>query len=399
MDGSPESAPLDGGEASNSAGNTGDDAPDPKPSDPDANDGDAGAEGVTQINSEEAGPYVVGTRRIEVTVPGGRVLPVQLWYPAVESARGEALAGHPVEDFEPAGARHDTLKALIAQAPDGCTNKTMHAAASPAALGTESKFPAIVFSHCNNCTRFSSFSSSEHLASWGFIVAAPDHEGGTLYDAQADSSQGVTPAFLEVRAADMSGVIDALLDASSQALPSDLRGRIDPDRLGVFGHSFGSITTGFVLQNDTRVRAGVMIAAAPETTELGKVSIAKITQPSLFLLAREDNSIGELGNISLRDNYANYPTEAWLVEVNDAGHWSFSDLCGLTDAFKAGCGMGTRQTSAAAAFNYVNNDTARGIAAAYTLAYFGRELMNDEIAAEYLKVARPAKYVYLKHHK
>ena len=361
-------------------------------------DEDARVSPAGPIDPDATGPYVVGTVRVEMGAAGGRTLPLQLWYPAVESARAEAEAGRPLADLEPAGARHDLLAALVSTAPEPCTNKTFHAAEAPTPLSRDEPWPAVVFSHCLDCTRFSSFSTAEHLASWGFIVAAPDHEGGTLYDAQAGSSAGLTAAFLETRAQDISSVFDVLLDPASNVLPAQLRGTIDPDNLGVFGHSFGSVTTGLVLQNDKRAKASVMIAAPPENPLLGKVSIAKITQPTLFLLAREDNSITEVGNIALRNNYTHYPAEAWLVEVVDAGHYSFSDLCGLVKGFKAGCGNDTRQTSVDVPFTYLDNQVGRNIAKGYTLAYFGRELVNDAVAAEYLKLPTPRQYVTIEHH-
>lgn len=355
---------------------------------------------VFTIEPDKSGPYPVGTRRVEIKV-GSRTLPVQLWYPAVEAARAQAMAGVPLENIEPPGERHDTLAALVAKAPDGCTNKTMHAANAPAAFQREEPWPTVLFSHCLDCTRYSDFSSAEHIASWGFVVAAPDHEGGTLYDAQAGTSAGMTPEFLEVRAQDITGVIDVLIDEKSTAVPKDLRGKIDAQNLGVFGHAYGAVTAGLVLQNDERVRAGVLVAAPIETPKLGKVSIAKITQPSLFILAREDNSISEADNLALRNNYENYPNEAWLLEVIDAGHWTFSDVCGLVEEFQAGCGEGTRQSSLVTdvKFTYLDNEIGRGIGKAYTLAYFGRELTEDPVAGEYLKLPKPSQYVTIRHHK
>ena len=32
------------------------------------------------------------------------------------------------------------------------------------------------------------------------------------------------------------------------------------------------------------------------------------------------------------------------LDIADSGHWSFSDLCGLSEAFSPGCGRGTRHS-------------------------------------------------------
>jgi predicted dienelactone hydrolase len=351
-----------------------------------------------EVIADQPGPYAVGTLRIELEVSADRRLPVQLWYPAVETARAAAEAGRPLAEIEPEGARHDLLKTLVADAPDACTNKTLRAADAPASLRHEDGWPLILFSHCMDCTRFSAFSTSEHLSSWGFIVAAPDHEGGTLYDAEADASVGLTAAFLQTRGSDVLAVLDAMLDPSTRELPAHLRGQIDPQRIGAFGHSYGSVTTGLAMQNDARIRAGVFVAAPPENPLLGGVELRRITQPALFILAREDNSITAAGNLLLRNNYDNFPNEAWLLEVVDAGHWSFSDICGLTQAFQAGCGDGPRQGNPTATFTYLDNAVARSIARAYVLAYFARELLEDPVAAEYLRLEAPREYVTIMHH-
>jgi predicted dienelactone hydrolase len=163
--------------------------------------------------------------------------------------------------------------ALLAETPEGCPTRTLHAArdAAPA----EGPFPLLVFSHCFACTRFSSASLAEHLDSHGFAVAAPDHAGNTLFD---DLDEKVTPldtTTLEQRASDVVALLDALLDPNGLATPAALRGRFDATRVGAYGHSFGSVTTGLVTQRDPRVKASAGIAAPMENVLLPGVKIAE----------------------------------------------------------------------------------------------------------------------------
>jgi dipeptidyl aminopeptidase/acylaminoacyl peptidase len=58
----------------------------------------------------------------------------------------------------------------------------------------------------------------------------------------------------------MKAVLDTLLDPRARVVPSGLRGRIDRTRVGAYGHSFGGLTTGLLVEQDARVRAGVAIA-------------------------------------------------------------------------------------------------------------------------------------------
>jgi predicted dienelactone hydrolase len=362
---------------------------------------DSGANQKTDSSESDNSkpPYAVGTVRIEISAGEDRTIPVQLWYPAVESARAEATEGHPTEEFEPAGDRRDQLASMMAKSPDGCTSKVMHAAHAPDVLSQSSPFPAVVVSHCMDCVRFSTFTVAEHLASLGFVVAGPDHVNGTIYDAKSI----LDDEFLQVRANDIKSVIDMLLDAQSSLLPTGLRAKIDPDRIGMYGHSYGSTTTGRVLQNDSRVKAGVMIAAAVDTRNtifspaLKGTPVDDIKQPGLFLEAMEDSP---LFDPQIEADYEAYPNPAWLVQLKDAGHFSFTDIASLNNnmTFAGSCGTGTRQASPSESVTYIDNDVARSITKTYIAAFFKMQLNGDETESDYLETATPADMVDVKHH-
>jgi predicted dienelactone hydrolase len=332
---------------------------------------------------EKPGPYPVGHSVVSlVDAKRGRTLLVSLWFPADESARGATERGIPIEELVPEGADRATLAGLVAKAPPGCTSRTAQSApdAAPAKLDA---LPLVIFSHCHGCLRFSSFTIAERLASFGFAVAAPDHAGDTLFESLDGVSAPLNGEFLATRTADVSFVLDALLDASTPEIPATLRGHFDPSQVGVFGHSYGGATTGLVLQDDARPKAGLAIAAPMESPILPGPKMAKIDRPVAFILAEEDNSITELGNGLIRTNVDEARSEAWLYEVADAGHWSFSDLCGLTKSFDAGCGTDSRQTDGED-FAYLANDVARNLGAAYVTAFMTAELQGDVEARAYL---------------
>ncbi len=327
---------------------------------------------------DSPGPHQVGTTSFLLGDPGGeRDLVVQLWYPAAEMG-SESIAA-----FVPLRPDASAFADLLASAPAGCTRQqtssAFHVAPDPAA---GAPLPTVLFSHCHTCTRFSSYSLAERLASHGFLVVAVDHAGNTLFDELAGEALPVDVATLELRAADMQRVLDELLDPQAQALPSEFVGLVDSERVGVFGHSFGSVTTGKLLQDDDRFAAGVAIAAPIENPLLPGVSMAAITEPVLMLVAVEDNSITEFGNNAIRTNFAQANTPVWKIEFADAGHWSFSDICGLIDAFQPGCGMGQRQTNPDETFTYLDNELARELAAARVTAFFAYTLRDEAEARE-----------------
>jgi len=335
--------------------------------------------GMPRSDYGASGPDPVGNVRVSMTDrTGARVLPVELWYPAAESARAASEAGQSMGEFERGTPAEAGLAAALASAP-ACVRARTRSAAAPAASTRRASMPAVVFSHCHGCTRFDVAEVAERLASHGILVAAPDHLGDTLWDA---TLAAIAPEFLAVRASDLSSVLDRLLDPTAPEVPADLRGRIDAARIGAMGHSFGGVTTGAVVASDARFVSALSVAAP--ISALGTLRAADVRVPYLFLVASEDNSIGSAGNRLMRRDHAALGASSWLVEVQDAGHWSFSDIAGLDPALQAGCGAGTRQEAPHAPFTYVDNATARALASDVAAAFFALTLLDDPGAANLL---------------
>ena len=352
--------------------------------------------GELDLRYESAGAYPVGnTTIVVVDAARSRTLTVELWYPAAESARAAAATGAPVESFVVDGDERDQYRSLLASAAPGCPS-TVTRSARDAEVAGAGPWPLLLFSHCHNCVRFSSFSVAERLASHGFVVAAPGHIGNTLFDDLAGEGVELGAEFLIVRGADISFVLDVLLDPSSTAVPQQLRGTLDSERIGVYGHSYGAVTTGLVLQDDARPRAGLAIASPMDNPLIDGVTITEIDAPVGFIVAIEDNSITELGNMFMRRNFEDVPAPAWKAEVSDAGHWSFADICGLHDQFSAGCGQGERQTDLTE-FTYLPVATGIAVAQAYATAFFAAHLLEDGNAVRYLAEARPAEIIAIEH--
>lgn len=335
---------------------------------------------------DQPGPHAVGTSAFVLADPiGARELMVQIWYPAAEGVR----ANGPIGAFVPDEPDATSFQDLVDAAAEPCTRKLTSSAFEVApAPDRDTPWPTVLFSHCHTCTRFSSYSLAERLASHGFLVAAVDHAGNTLFDQLAGDPLPVDGATLELRAADMQRLLDELLDPSG-SLPSEFIGLADPDRVGVFGHSFGSVTTGKLLQDDDRFIAGVGIAAPFESPLLPGITMAAITEPVLLLVAVEDNSITEIGNNILRSNFTSANTPAWKIEFADAGHWSFSDICNVIDGFQPGCGEGQRQTNPDENFTYLDNQLARDLAATKITSFFAMTLRGETEAREQLEAADP----------
>src|SRR5690606_30759034 len=141
-----------------------------------------------------------------------RPLRVELWYPADEAARAAAMTGQSWIVFVADHAQASSLSGMVAGAPAQCLRLPTMTSAAPAPAHVADPWPPVLFSLCHGCVRFSSFSLAEQLASHGFLVAAVDHAGSTLFDQMAGQLPPLDQATLELRRDDLVRVIDELLD-------------------------------------------------------------------------------------------------------------------------------------------------------------------------------------------
>lgn len=296
-----------------------------------------------------AGPYPVGVTRIELHDDArDRTLLTEIWYPAAESVRGEPPA--PAESYLPPELAFLTADATI---PLVAVRDVPIAAGGP--------FPLVEFSHGNGGIRFQNTFQMEHLASHGFVVAAPDHPGNTFF-----SSSGTTAEHAANRPLDMSFVADELVRLTGEA-GSPFAGWIDTSKgFGVTGHSFGAFTSLAVASIDDRFVAALPLA-------LGGPVSDTYTAATLLLLATEDHTIGLAGNQGVRDTFTRLPGPRFIGEVVDGGHFSFSFACqtGLGIGDGDGCKTGTRLVGGAP-FTFTDDMRVWQIVNGYSAALFGR---------------------------
>lgn len=297
---------------------------------------------------------------------------METWFPT-----SDAAVDSPISDLVADPDDRATYDALLAAAPADCPTRTLSAQEAVADGGP---WPVIAMSHCYGCTRFSTATIAERLATFGYVVVAPDHAGDTLFDHLDGTGLPLDTDTLALREADLGLALDS-------ALAGDLGVSVDPDRIGVFGHSFGAVTAGKLQQDRAgSVRAGMFVGAPPENPLLAGVDVATLDGTLLFLELAEDHSVGAAGNILIEQNFEKAPGPAWLVEMADAGHWSPSDLVGLTEDFMPGCGADTRQEDGAD-FTYLDPATGRATSASLAAAFYAATLDGDTDAAAWIDAA------------
>jgi predicted dienelactone hydrolase len=260
---------------------------------------------------DEPGPYAVGRTTLSLDdTSRSRPLVADVWYPA-----DAGVAGDPsVYQFLP-GIEYESPTAL-ADVPVS--------AAGP--------FPLVVYSHGSGGLRYISAFFTELLASHGFVVASVDHVGNTAVDliggAEPPRDQmGLT------RVLDVEFLISQMLSLSGS--PSgQFAATVDPARVGVTGHSFGGYaalgavsgvtnSAGSAPADDRIVAAATM---AGWTENLSDDELAAVDVPMLLLSGTKDETTPIADNTE-RPFELITGRPLWRVDLTDAGHQSFSDVC------------------------------------------------------------------------
>lgn len=254
---------------------------------------------------EPAGPYEIGTvtyhwvdeSRVEKyggangTTP--RELMVQLWYPAEPEAgaRPERWLTNGLETSRAMAKKVDLPTWLVDQIT--LAESSAYPDAPLAAAGE--RLPVIVYLHGWGGFRNVNQDQLETLASLGYLVASADHTYGSLATVYPDGrvapidpgamdgdgseagSEAAAEALVGVYAADAAFVLDQLEGLNATDPAGRFTGRLDLERVGVFGHSTGGGAAVRLCASDPRCGAilGMDAWVEPVPDELIEVGLAQ----------------------------------------------------------------------------------------------------------------------------
>lgn len=344
------------------------------------------------------GPYPVGVTtmtlvdhsRTDTRTNGPRSLLTEIWYPAVDEAR--SLPKNKYSDFLMRGqapvyraALEFAFNAKAANIDEQFQNEAIRDA--PVRDG---KFPLIVFSHGNRSIRMQSTFWCDHMASHGYIVVAADHTGNaavTIVDGKLVmfKEEDIEQAQVD-RPQDVSFLIDSM-HRLSRGEDSRFAGRVDMERVGAAGHSFGGYTVTRSIEIDPRIKA---IAPMASTLDPERENFKT---PVMMIVATEDATLGLERNENIRNYFAASQGPRYLIEILDAGHFSFSDMFQFKPNIGDGVGKGERITKPGEPIDYLDMQTTYDIVNSYSTAFFGVFLQDREGYRDYLKANHFAELV------
>lgn len=353
-----------------------------------------------ELNPEKPGPFPVGVTtttfvdhsRTDPATKGPRTLPTEIWYPAVEETRG--LPVNKLSDFFLKNQSPELALILLAGFGVELTeaDKVFQNFAVRDARIADGKFPLILFSHGNGGMRMQNASWCEHLASHGYIVVAPDHTGNcsvTFINGELlifDDSKEARERSADDRPKDLSFLIDQM-DLMNKGNDSRFLGKVDVERIGAAGHSFGGFTCTWLINNEPRVKAIIPMAGAADDR-------TNYTCPVMLFIATEDATLSKARMDTLRKYYEESKGPRYSIEFKDAGHFSFTEMYQLKPDFGDGVGKGTRVTNGES-IDYVGMETVFPLLNGYSTAFFDKYLRGQDGYDAYLAVNHnPEELIY-----
>ena len=269
--------------------------------------------------------------------------------------------------------------------------------------------PLIVFSHGYGGAGIASTYLTEYLASQGFVVAAPDHEDKNVIERTksdtplrekwysynviklARSGKHFHHAAYAQRSKDVTRVIDELLNLNKTE-GSSFRGTLNPDAIGVAGHSLGGYTALRVCgmsetENDPRVKAALLLSGGVFMFKAQDYKGLRVPVMMMYGEAETTAWRAWFLNNKAADTqraYDNCTVPKYMMEIKGANHFSFCQAI----FNKKWPGLGQEKARPAA-----------DVIKAYSLAFFRRWLLNDPKADEVLEATSPLFLLYKKQSK
>jgi len=275
-----------------------------------------------------------------------RELLVWIWYPAAPRQPSQT-----VDDYLPAPWRTALERqsgALLTQFLTRDLSRVRTHSIRDAEVSPQQRSYPVVLMRAGLAALTTDYTTlAEDLASHGYVVVGFDApyrsfvvvfpDGRVITRAPQNNADLVSgPAqeqlankLAQAWSADMGFALDQLERLNASDPSGRFLGRLDMQRVGVFGHSLGGATALRFCRDDSRCRAGIDVDGAP----LGSVVADGVTQPFMFLLsdhkgesdAGQPEAIRQAG-ANIHSIYDRLPNDRRLmIMIRGASHYMFSD--------------------------------------------------------------------------
>jgi len=291
-----------------------------------------------------SGPYPVGTvsrlmtdpsRTNRYNIPTNSSFMVQFWYPA--EARAGVLPDAYVEK------KFIELNPVIFTSPSTVAQFVSHALPGLPLATNQTSYPVLIYSHSLTIGfRRQSTDKALELASHGYVVVAVDHmntiasvfPNGQVVYGTAPSDRCDRASFLAL----LDNSIKDLLFALDELNTNDtlLAGRMDLERLGAFGYSWGCVPVAEFCRIDARCKAVVLLDGGlllQMPLALNQLGLQKplLSMNSTMGWSDPCPGFGPWLSASLA-LFTNAPNNAFWCQIQDSTHAGFDDPVALMNA-------------------------------------------------------------------
>ncbi len=257
--------------------------------------------------------------------------------------------------------------------------------------------PVVIFSHGAGGSRETNGMLGRHLASHGFVALHLQHEGSDNRAVRENprALRAVQdPKASEPRFRDIAFVVRLLKQPDRLG---ELKGRIDPTRIGMSGHSYGGLTSQVVAGQFVKgfgqelaipeLKGAFILSPSPPRPSYGdtKDSFRNMLMPLFSVTGTEDEAPGR--EFAAKDRRALFDhtsnVDQWLLILNGGTHFTFSGEEKLSPVARLFPGMKPDPNLAA------NHEIIRAAA----LAFWQVTLLGDKESKRYLDQGEFARFI------
>jgi predicted dienelactone hydrolase len=218
-----------------------------------------------------------------------------------------------------------------------------HSTADPDVSPELPSYPVVILRAGGGALTTDFTTLAEDLASHGYMVVGFDAPYRTFVvvlqdgrvvrrppandpeDLPADQANQLINRLLLLWTSDTKFVVNQLEKVNAGEPAGKFTGRLNLQRLGMFGHSFGGAQALQFCHDDPRCKAGIDIDGAP----YGSVIQEGLKQPFLFLLSDHSRDLADPASKQIladfQSIYNRLPNGRLFVTIQGANHFSFSD--------------------------------------------------------------------------
>lgn len=209
----------------------------------------------------------------------------------------------------------------------------------------ETRYPVVVYSHGWNGFIGVNANQMETLASHGYIAVAIAHTYGAMFtvfsdgrvalnnpnalpgDSSTNGFQRASETLEATYAADVRFILDQLTSLNSGKIDSRFAGKLDLDRIGLFGHSTGGGAIVLACSLDARCKAGLGMDAW--VVPVPKTAIPNpLSQPFMFM--RSEVWATKENDARLDELYGTLKNGGYRMTIRGTQHYDFTMIPLLT---------------------------------------------------------------------